>query len=70
MRFLFCSTFTTIQVHKELCYGMDSVNSNYHFEYLVLAKGNPWVKENPEFEQPQTERVDVDLAELLALSAS
>ena len=27
---------------------MDSVNSNYHFEYLVLAKGTPWVKENPE----------------------
>ena len=55
-------------MHKELCYGMDSVNSSYHFEYLVLARGNPWVKENTEFEQPPPERVDVDYEALFALS--
>ena len=45
-------------MHKELCYGEDSVNSKYHFEYLVVAKGNPWIKTNEEFERPNILRED------------
>lgn len=66
-RFQYCTTSTTVQVHKELCLGEDTVNSKYHFEYTVVAKGNPWVRANPGFVRPeQQDPSEMDFSDLAA----